>query len=107
MSGRAAVQQPDRRAERRRGDEQVQAAADELHGPESAGGQVAEHEQRNGAGDISQAIYAATMAPMVLRSSSPASTASPNAQSRDAVKVRPSVLEVPNWSLELTWFSGP
>jgi hypothetical protein len=39
---------------------------------------------------ISHAMYAATMAPMVLRNSSPASTASPNAHSRAAVNVRPS-----------------
>ncbi len=55
---------------------------------------------------ISQPMYAITMAAMVFRNSSPASTARPNAHSRDAVNVSPSPLNGTGWSREVTRYSG-
>ena len=55
---------------------------------------------------ISQPMYAITMAAMVFRNSSPASTASPNAHSREAVNVRAPALNGTGWSREVTRYSG-
>ena len=55
---------------------------------------------------MSQATYATTIAPMTLRSSRPASTATPNAHSRDAVNMRPSPLNGRGSDLEVTRSSG-
>ena len=54
----------------------------------------------------SHAKYPATMAPMVLRSSSPASSASPNAHSSEQVRATPSTTNCGGCVLMLIWSSG-
>jgi hypothetical protein len=60
FSGGAPVQQPDGRAQRRHGNDQEQAALDELQGPEPAGGQVADDEFASAARDAEHEVAEVT-----------------------------------------------